>query len=63
MWEDGPQAGMAFLYWIVVPTMSPFILLLNLVLPAIRIGFATIAHGCLKNELQKKLSDELHQDR
>ena len=61
MWEDSPQAGMAFLYWIAVPTMSPFIILFNLGLPAIRILFATISHDFLKNMVQTKLGDELHQ--
>ena len=63
MWEDGPQAGMAFLYWISVPTTSLFIILFNLGMPAIRIAFAKVFHVRLKNSLVTKLNDNLHQDR
>ena len=46
--EDGPQAFMALVYWFASPNSSPFIMVMNLALPILRVAFAKTFHDRLR---------------
>ena len=63
LWEDGPQACMALAYWCRSRNSSPFIMIMNLALPVMRVAFAQIFHGSPRDWslIQEWLVDQMVQ--